>query len=47
MLEAPHGTKILYALKFAFKANNNETEYEALIAGLKLAEDMGKYLVVV
>ena len=39
--EGPHGAKVLYALKFGFKASNNEVEYEALIAGLKLAKDMG------
>ena len=36
-----HSAKVLYALKFRFKASNNETEYEALIAGLKLAKDLG------
>ena len=36
-----HGAKILYALKFGFKASNNEAEYEALIAGLKIAKDIG------
>ena len=29
-----------YALRFGFKASNNEAEYEALIAGLKLAKEM-------
>ena len=28
------------ALRFGFKASNNEAEYEALIAGLKLAKEM-------
>ena len=28
------------ALQFRFKASNNDTEYEALIAGLKLAKEM-------
>ena len=28
------------ALRFGFKASNNEVEYEALIAGLKLAKEM-------
>ena len=32
---------MLYALKFGFEASNNEAEYEALIAGLKLARDIG------
>ena len=26
--------------RFSFKASNNEAEYEALIAGLKLAREM-------
>ncbi|GKE20163.1 reverse transcriptase domain-containing protein [Tanacetum coccineum] len=30
-----------YALRFKFDATNNEAEYEALIAGLKIAEQMG------
>ncbi|GJZ12577.1 reverse transcriptase domain-containing protein [Tanacetum coccineum] len=30
-----------YALRFRFDATNNEAEYEALIAGLKIAKQMG------
>ncbi|KAM2145827.1 hypothetical protein ACFX1R_049339 [Malus domestica] len=30
-----------YALRFKFKASNNETEYEALLAGLRLAKHFG------
>ncbi|GKB76977.1 reverse transcriptase domain-containing protein [Tanacetum coccineum] len=30
-----------YALRFRFDATNNEAEYEALIAGLRIAEQMG------
>ncbi|GJU56579.1 reverse transcriptase domain-containing protein [Tanacetum coccineum] len=30
-----------YALRFGFEATNNEAEYEALIAGLRIAEQMG------
>ena len=41
MLVGPHGAKVLYALKFGFESSNNEAEYEALIAGLKLARDIG------
>ena len=29
------------SLRFAFKANNNQAEYEALIAGILLAKEMG------
>ncbi|XP_074321914.1 uncharacterized protein LOC141659079 [Apium graveolens] len=36
----PEGFKIQHALKFGFSATNNLAEYEALIAGLKLASDL-------
>ncbi|KAM1838073.1 hypothetical protein ACFX14_019788 [Malus domestica] len=32
---------IEYALRFKFKASNNEAEYEALLAGLRLAQHLG------
>ncbi|GKA67684.1 reverse transcriptase domain-containing protein [Tanacetum coccineum] len=35
------GMEFTYALRFRFDATNNEAEYEALIAGLKIAEQMG------
>ncbi|GKC90217.1 reverse transcriptase domain-containing protein [Tanacetum coccineum] len=35
------GAKFTYALRFRFDATNNEAEYEALIAGLKIAKQMG------
>lgn len=38
---SPDGHELTYALRFEFKASNNEAEYEALIAGLKLALKMG------
>jgi len=41
ILEGPDGLLIEQALQFAFKANNNQTEYEALIAGMMLAKEMG------
>ncbi|GJX40107.1 reverse transcriptase domain-containing protein [Tanacetum coccineum] len=37
----PEGVEFTYALRFRFDATNNETEYEALIAGLRIAEQMG------
>ena len=40
-LQGPNEAKISYALKFGFSASNNEAEYEALIAGLKLAKNVG------
>nr|GEX02030.1 reverse transcriptase domain-containing protein [Tanacetum cinerariifolium] len=35
------GMEFTYALRFMFDAINNEAEYEALIAGLRIAEQMG------
>lgn len=32
----PGKTKLCYTLQFGFKASNNEAEYEAIIAGLKM-----------
>ncbi|CAJ2652019.1 unnamed protein product [Trifolium pratense] len=40
VLEGPDGVIIEQSLRFAFKASNNQAEYEALIAGMKLAKDM-------
>ncbi|GJW90445.1 reverse transcriptase domain-containing protein [Tanacetum coccineum] len=37
----PEGMKFTYALRFRFDATNNEAEYEALIARLRIAEQMG------
>ncbi|GJV05049.1 reverse transcriptase domain-containing protein [Tanacetum coccineum] len=41
ILTNPEGMEFTYALRFRFDATNNEAEYEALIAGLKKAEQMG------
>ena len=41
ILEGPNGLLIEQALKFAFKASNNQAEYKALIAGMLLAKEMG------
>nr|GEZ37443.1 reverse transcriptase domain-containing protein [Tanacetum cinerariifolium] len=37
----PEGTQFTYALSFRFNATNNEAEYEALIAGLQIAKQIG------
>nr|GEY28255.1 reverse transcriptase domain-containing protein [Tanacetum cinerariifolium] len=37
----PKGMEFTYALRFRFNATNNEAEYEALIAGLRIASQMG------
>ncbi|GJW14967.1 reverse transcriptase domain-containing protein [Tanacetum coccineum] len=41
VLTNPEGAEFTYALRFRFAATNNEAEYEALIAGLRIAEEMG------
>ncbi|KAJ4715162.1 Retrovirus-related Pol polyprotein from transposon opus [Melia azedarach] len=41
LITSPDGVEISYALRFEFKASNNEAEYEALIAGLKMAKSLG------
>jgi hypothetical protein len=38
VLEGPDGVMIEQSLRFAFRASNNQAEYEALIAGMKLAK---------
>ena len=40
ILTSPEGIDIEYALRFGFRASNNESEYEAVIAGLNLAHLM-------
>ena len=40
ILISPEGIDIEYALRFGFRASNNEAEYEAVIAGLNLAHSM-------
>ncbi|GJY26568.1 reverse transcriptase domain-containing protein [Tanacetum coccineum] len=37
----PEGTEFTYSLRFQFTASNNEAEYEALIAGLRIAAQIG------
>ncbi|XP_021811720.1 uncharacterized protein LOC110754904 [Prunus avium] len=41
VLKAPDQTTIEYAIRFQFRTSNNEAEYEALLAGLRLAKEMG------
>nr|GEX33078.1 retrovirus-related Pol polyprotein from transposon TNT 1-94 [Tanacetum cinerariifolium] len=40
MLVSPDGKKYTYALRFEFITTNSEAEYEALLAGLRIAVDM-------
>nr|GEU53482.1 reverse transcriptase domain-containing protein [Tanacetum cinerariifolium] len=41
ILSSLEGTEFTYALRFQFAASNNEAEYEALIAGLRIVAHMG------
>lgn len=40
LLESPDGEQYKYTLRFNFQASNKEEEYEALIAGLKVAREI-------
>ncbi|GKC71828.1 reverse transcriptase domain-containing protein [Tanacetum coccineum] len=40
MLINPKGKEYTYALRFEFETTNNEAEYEALLAGLWIAQEM-------
>ncbi|XP_059650718.1 uncharacterized protein LOC132296543 [Cornus florida] len=39
-LQTPEGTSLSQALWLKFRATNNEAEYEALLAGLRLAKEL-------
>ncbi|CAL8991629.1 unnamed protein product [Prunus brigantina] len=41
VLQTPDHTTIEYAIRFQFRASNNEAEYEALLAGLRLTQHTG------
>ncbi|GKD10603.1 reverse transcriptase domain-containing protein, partial [Tanacetum coccineum] len=41
ILTSPEGEEFTYALRFEFDASNNEAEYEALVVGLRITEQMG------
>ncbi|KAK1406979.1 hypothetical protein QVD17_38589 [Tagetes erecta] len=40
VLISPEGAEITHALRLNFRTSNNESEYEALIAGLRIAKQM-------
>ncbi|GJW55353.1 reverse transcriptase domain-containing protein [Tanacetum coccineum] len=40
MLISPEGKEYTYALRFEFETTNNEAEYEALLEGLQIAQEM-------
>jgi len=41
IIKSPAGTRYEHALKFMFRASNNEAEYEALVVGLELCYTAG------
>ncbi|KAL0453055.1 UNVERIFIED_CONTAM: Ribonuclease HI [Sesamum latifolium] len=41
VITSPQGEDLEFAVKFGFKASNNEAEYEALVAGMKMAHEAG------
>lgn len=41
LLTTPEGVEIEYAIQLGFNTTNNETKYEALIAGLSVAREAG------
>ncbi|XP_027166658.1 uncharacterized protein LOC113766692 [Coffea eugenioides] len=45
LLISPTGEELPYALRFDFRASNNESEYEALIAGMEMARKLGARLI--
>ncbi|KAL5578439.1 hypothetical protein UlMin_020138 [Ulmus minor] len=43
ILVSPEGVRLNCALRFHFKATNNQAEYEALLAGLRLAKEVSAH----
>ncbi|GAA0150112.1 hypothetical protein LIER_09123 [Lithospermum erythrorhizon] len=41
LIRGPNNVIIEYALRFAFPTTNNETEYEAMVAGLVIVQSLG------
>nr|GEU72459.1 reverse transcriptase domain-containing protein [Tanacetum cinerariifolium] len=41
ILTSPEGTEFTYELRFLFAASNNEAEYKAIIAGVRITAQMG------
>ncbi|KAL0445601.1 UNVERIFIED_CONTAM: Gag-Pol polyprotein [Sesamum latifolium] len=41
VITSPQGEDLEFAIKFGFKASNNEAEYEALVGGMKMAHEAG------
>lgn len=43
VLEGPDGLVLENSLIFRLKVSNNQAKYKALVAGLKLAKDVGTH----
>ncbi|KAL0400068.1 UNVERIFIED_CONTAM: hypothetical protein Sradi_2350100 [Sesamum radiatum] len=41
VITTPQGKDLEFTIKFDFKASNNETEYEALVIGMRMAHETG------
>ncbi|KAL0458471.1 UNVERIFIED_CONTAM: hypothetical protein Slati_0474300 [Sesamum latifolium] len=41
VITSPQGEDLEFAIKFDFKASNNEVEYEALVIGMRMAHEVG------
>ncbi|GFS38940.1 hypothetical protein Acr_00g0060370 [Actinidia rufa] len=41
VIQTPSGEQMEYTIRMGFKATNNEAEYEALLAGLRVAVELG------
>ncbi|XP_071709308.1 uncharacterized protein [Rutidosis leptorrhynchoides] len=41
ILTGPHQEEHTYVLRFNFKVTNNEAKYEALLAGMRIARELG------
>ena len=44
VLQTPFGEQMEYAIRIGFKATNNEAKYEAFLAGLRVASELGEEL---
>ncbi|XP_061347978.1 uncharacterized protein LOC133293426 [Gastrolobium bilobum] len=42
IVESPQGITVEHSIHFGFKASNNQAEYEAVLAGLAMAKDLGE-----
>ena len=43
VITTPKGIRLEHSFRLRFKASNNEAEYKAFIAGLRIAFDMGAH----